>query len=282
MNEQDFFLRYLTAKKTVEDRALNNFVWNKMANKLKQGPMKVLEIGAGIGSMIERLHNQGLLDNIELTAIDYDPDHIEIVKDWAAAHDQLAITLETIDVFDFIAREQGQQQWDMVIAHAFLDLVDIPHTLPQIFSLLKPEGHFYFPINFDGGTIFEPSTDPWFDTLVEKVYHRTMDERKVNGRLSGDSKSGRHLFTYIQEAGGQITAAGSSDWVVHPGEDGYEADEAFFLETIVKYIEKSLTGRPEIDPEKLDDWVDEKLVFIKRLELIYIAHQIDLFGKLRM
>lgn len=280
MNENDFFLRYLNAKKTVDDRAINQHVWQTMADTVRaSAPMRVLEIGTGLGTMVERMADQGLLNNVTLTAIDHDPNHVAIATErLQEKHPQLNVTFEAVDLFDFIEREQGQQ-WDMVMAHAFLDLVNIPETLPQIFSLLKPGGFFYFTINFDGGTTFEPTTDQWFDALVENVYHRTMDERKVNGRFSGDSKSGRHLFTHIPEAGGEIVAAGSSDWVVFPTKEGYPADEAFFLNCIIDFVEKSLTNRPEIDPDLLDDWVDEKRVFIQRNELVFVAHQLDFFGK---
>lgn len=275
----DFSLRYLTAKKTVDDRALNAHVWQQMAAVLTQGKQHVLEIGTGIGAMVERLDEHGLLNDNSLTAIDSDPNHINIATEWLRARSPNAeIGFEAIDLLDFAEREQGQRSFDMVMAHAFLDLMDIPYALPRIFSLLKPGGSFYFTLNFDGATIFEPSTDAWFDALVENVYHRTMDERRVNGRFSSGSKSGRRLFTFIPEAGGQILASGSSDWVVFPGPDGYAADEAFFLECIVRFVETSLNGRPEIDPSPLEEWVDEKLVFIQRRELTFIAHQLDFFG----
>lgn len=275
----DFSLRYLTAKKTVDDRALNAHVWQQMAAVLAQGNQRILDVGTGIGALVARLDAQGLLKNNSLTAIDSNANHINIATEWLRAHNPDGdVTFEAIDLFDFVETERDRRQYDLIMAHAFLDLMDIPYTLPRLFSLLKPGGYFYFTLNFDGATIFEPSTDAWFDALVENVYHRTMDERKINGRFSTGSKSGRRLFTYIPEAGGQILASGSSDWVVFPGPDGYAADEAFFLECIVRFVEQSLNGRPEIDPDPLDDWVDEKLVFIQRRELTFIAHQLDFFG----
>ena len=59
------FTRYLAAKKSVDDRALNRHVWHSLAQAMSaavpDGPVQVLEIGAGIGTMVERLVEWGLL-----------------------------------------------------------------------------------------------------------------------------------------------------------------------------------------------------------------------------
>jgi hypothetical protein len=122
--------------------------------------------------------------------------------------------------------------------------MDIPATLPRLFRLLRPGGLFYFTINFDGATLFEPSIEPSLDELVQALYHRTMDERITDGYPSGDSRSGRHLFGHLQAAGAQILAAGASDWVVFPKQDGYPADEAYFLHFIIHTIHGALAGSP--------------------------------------
>ena len=199
MVEDYSFTRYLSAKRTVDDRALNWHVWQAMAEALPASA-RILEVGAGIGTMVERFAENGLLDGVTYTAVDNQPDNI-IAARRRLHHLNRHVDLETIDLFDFIRREQGRRTWDLLIAHAFLDLMDIPATLPQFFSLLKPGGHFYFTINFDGATILQPTIDPVLDTQIEQLYHRTMDERITNGRPSGDSQSGRHLFHQLRQAG---------------------------------------------------------------------------------
>lgn len=278
------FPRYLAAKKTVDDRALNGRVWQAMATSVRQRPfsphpVRILEVGAGIGTMVERLWHAGLLAHADTTAIDVMPDNV------AAAQQRLRpiaaerpLTLAAIDMFDFIAREQGRHTWDLLIAHAVLDLLDVPAALPQLFSLLAPNGRFYFTLNFDGATIFEPTIEPAFDGLVEQLYHRTMDERVTNGRPSGDSRCGRHLFHQLRAAGATIEAAGSSDWVVFAGEDGYAADEAYFLHFIVHTVDQALAGHPELDATRFADWIAQRHAQIERGELVYIAHQLDFFG----
>lgn len=274
------FPRYLAAKKTVDDRALNHHVWQLFTQHLPPAP-RILEVGAGIGTMVERLWERGVLEQAHYTALDALPENIAVARQ-RLAHLPPTITLqlETADLFHFIPRQQGPQ-WDVLIAHAFLDLVNIPATLPLLFSLLRPDGLFYFTINFDGATILQPAIDPPFDALVEQLYHRTMDERLVNGLPSGDSHSGRHLFHQLQQAGGEILAAGSSDWVVFGGQREYPADEAYFLHFIIHTMQQALTGHPELENGRFAAWIAQRHAQIAARELVYIAHQLDFVGKRR-
>lgn len=273
------FPRYLAAKKTVDDRALNQHVWQLFARHLPPAP-RILEVGAGIGTMVERLWERRTLAHAHYTALDALPENMAVAQQ-RLAHLPITLQLETADLFHFIPRQQSQQPWDALIAHAFLDLVNIPATLPLLFSLLRPGGLFYFTINFDGATILQPAIDPSFDALVEQLYHRTMDERLVNGLPSGDSHSGRHLFHQLQQAGGEILAAGSSDWVVFGQQGVYPADEAYFLHFIIHTMQQALQGHPELENGRFAAWIAQRHAQIEAGELVYIAHQLDFVGKRR-
>jgi SAM-dependent methyltransferase len=276
------FTRYLSAKKTVDDRALNHHVWQAMAQGMAQRPLRILEVGAGIGTMVERLWTHDLLHGVQYTAIDNHPDNIVMAQQQLhGLQTAVELKLETIDLFDFIKRERGQRTWDLLIAHAFLDLMDIPTLLPQLFSLLSENGHFYFTINFDGATILEPPIEPAFDAVVESVYHHTMDERITAGKLSGDSRSGRHLFHKLHAARAEILAAGSSDWVVFAAENGYPADEAYFLHFIVDGMWQAIVHRPELDHTQFKAWIAKRHQQIDAGELVYIAHQLDFYGRIK-
>ena len=54
------FVRYLAAKQTVDDRALNAHVYETLRAALPPGPLDVLEVGAGAGAMLDRLATRGL------------------------------------------------------------------------------------------------------------------------------------------------------------------------------------------------------------------------------
>ena len=59
------YTRYLAAKKSVDDRALNHQVFTALAQALgprqASGPLAFLEVGCGIGTMVERLWDWGIL-----------------------------------------------------------------------------------------------------------------------------------------------------------------------------------------------------------------------------
>jgi len=74
------FSRYLAAKKTVDDRALNKTVWKSLTEALAHAAcddsLQVLEIGAGIGTMVERALEWELVRSADYTALDAMPENI--------------------------------------------------------------------------------------------------------------------------------------------------------------------------------------------------------------
>lgn len=296
------FPRYLSAKKSVDDRALNRHVWESLARRLRAlqagGETRLLEVGAGIGTMVERLLEWNALAQADYLAIDQMEENIAAANQrlpaWAASKGfqalpseggwklaapqrQLQVRFECADLFAFAASRPAHR-WDVLIAHAFLDLLDIPRALPALFSFLNPGGLFYFTINFDGLTLLEPVVDPVYDEHIQTLYHRTMDQRLTDGLPSGDSRAGRHLFEHLRRAGAVLLDAGASDWVVFPTTSGYPEDEAYFLHFIVWTIEQALHNHPDIEPRRFQRWIEERHAQIERAELVYIAHQLDFLG----
>ena len=301
--QQYSFCRYLAAKKDLDDRSLNRHVRETLVRHFlardQDAPARVLEVGCGIGTMLERLLDWQLLREAAYTGIDLHPDNIAEARArfprYAAARGadlnladgrflfrqgRLSVTasFEAIDLFDFLAREP-RAAWDLIVAHAFLDLVDLETTLPGLLALLTPGGFFYFTLNFDGATVFEPSLDPELDRLIETLYHRIMDERRVDGRPSGGSCTGRRLFAQLSAAGAAVLAAGDSDWLVFPGPEGYPGDEAYFLHFIIHTIQQALEGHPQLPAAAFRAWIKERQGQIQRRELNYLAHQMDFFGR---
>jgi len=287
------FPRYLLSKQSVDDRALNKDVLSALKSNLPSQPMRIIEVGAGIGTMLRRLIRWGVVQRADYVLVDEMSENIKYASEWIPqfateaglsverrghnrlrvfddAHD-IHIQLEQADVFNFI--QKNDEPADLLIAHAFLDLLSIPESLPKLLSLTKNIA--WLTINFDGATIFEPTLDPTLDEKIERLYHETMDKRPTGG----DSKSGRHLFGHLKYAGADILAAGASDWVVY-GQDGkHKDDEEYFLECILNFFEESLTGHGELDAGKFTEWITKRREQIERGELVYIAHQMDFLAK---
>jgi hypothetical protein len=300
------FMRYLAAKKSVDDRALNWQVWQRLVGALPEAtpeqPLRILEVGAGLGSMVERLLAGDVLTHVIYTAIDMAGTLLAEARrrlaQWAVeqgfqvqendqgqlhvqgAGQHVTVETEAIDVALFIAREHGRRTWDLLIGQALLDLMDMPTALPGLCSLVCSGGLLYFPITFDGGTVFQPEGDAAFDRAIEACYHQTMDQRVLDGKPSGDSRTGRRLFAHLRTAGVDVLAAGSSDWVVFAGADGgYPTDEEYFLHDIIHTIGTALTGHPLLDAERLGTWVVQRHAQIEQGALVYIAHQLDLLAR---
>ncbi len=294
------FPRYLTAKRTVDDRALNRLVLDRLtreiANRFTGQPLRVLEIGMGVGTMIQRLVEWRILQRGVYTGIDAELENttfaLEMIPAWASQHGldctanvrgfhlssdgiDLSCHLQAVDLFDFIRQTLPGEPYHLIIANAFFDLVDVPRTLAQIDRLLMPGSLGYFSINFDGMSILEPQIDPHLDDHILALYHRSMDERIIRGERSGDSRTGRRLFHWLQRSGWNVLAAGASDWMVHPVNGKYIEDEAYFLHFLLHFFEDSLLNHPQLDPQAFTGWLEQRREQIERSELVFIAHQLD-------
>jgi hypothetical protein len=303
------FQRYLAAKQPVDDRALNRVVWEALRRAVAgTSPLHVLEVGAGIGTMAERLvewdlagvRAGGRAAEMSLTLVDALPENMGEAKrrlrawgqargldvgdhgdriDLRSADLSLAVTFVAEDLFAFAARHAGGRRWDLLVAHAVLDLLDVSRALSRLTPLLRAGGLLYTTLVFDGVTAFEPAVDADLDALIERLYHQTMDDRRTDGAPSGDSRAGRHLFHQATAAGLHVLAMGSSDWLVLPGAGGYPGDEAYFLRFIVNTVETALAGHAHLPPERLAAWADARRAQIERCELVYIAHQVDMLAR---
>jgi SAM-dependent methyltransferase len=276
------FIHYLASKKSVDDRALNRRVWDAMVESwrdtvitVSEGP-RVLELGGGIGTMVERVIADGRLDPRSWTIIDEQPALMEEARRRLPAMPPFPVSLRAMTLDAYL--ETAPEPYDLVVANAFLDLLDVPNALPQIARLGRPNGLFFFSITFDGLTSFEPEIDRELDDRIFSLYHRTMDERVTDGQRSGDSRCGRHLLTLLPQCGYRIVEAGASDWIVYPRNGAYPDDEGFFLSCILDFFEESLGARPELEPNVLRSWLAARRRQLADGKLVFLAHQVDVLA----
>jgi len=244
---------------------------------------------------VARLMDWGAVGSGEYTLLDADRQLLDYsrrwLSDWAAARGlrsdllpdglrvgDLRVRLVHAELGSYLEAGPGAPA-DVLIANAVLDLVDVPAVLPGLLRLLVPGGVYWFTINYDGESIFEPGHPR--DDLIMRAYHRDMDERIRYGRPAGESRTGRRLFHYLRDAGAPALAAGSSDWVVSAGPDGnYPGDEAYFLRSILNTIQNALRNRRDrVEPSDLAQWLAERGRQLAAGQLVYIAHQLDFAGR---
>jgi len=287
------FPHYLLSKQTVDDRALNKDVINALRIYMPPEPVSIIEVGGGIGTMLKRLIQWGILCNGDYILVDAMEANIAYAREWIpqwAAEAGLSverfgpnelrvcdqtrdvrISLECADVFDFIQR--NEKRADLLIAHAFLDLLPIPESLEKLFLLTKSLA--WLTLNFDGMTTLAPIVDNLLDEKIEQFYHKTMDMRPTGG----DCRTGRKLFEHFRSLNAEIISAGASDWVVHTTQGKYPAEEQYFLHFILKFFESSLKAHAELDAAEFQNWLAKRHAQIERGELVYIAHQMDFLVK---
>jgi SAM-dependent methyltransferase len=289
------YARYLAAKMTVDDRALNRQVLSELCRLMPGGALRVLEVGAGLGTMVARLLDWGVVSAGEYVLLDADRHLLDCARrwlhDWAAARGvrtdllpdglqvgDLRVRLVHAELAGYLAVAHAELA-DVLIANAVLDLVEVPAVLPGLLRLLGPGGVYWFTLNYDGETIFEPGHP--LDDQVMRSYHRDMDERIRYGRPAGESRTGRHLFHHLRDARAPALASGASDWVVCPAPDGnYPADEAYFIRSILTTIRDALRNRPDrVEPADLADWLAVRYRQLAAGDLVYVAHQLDFAGR---
>lgn len=251
----NFYPRYLAAKKSIDDRSLNQHVWQTLLQALKKkndGLLQILEVGAGIGTMFARAVDWGLLSGpVCYMATDNDRAQLTAARSyltgWAEDNNHsltwstkyrgrlitqdidVEVVLENIDATKIGERADMFGRFHLVIAHAVLDLVDFSTVLPELLSPLQSDGLAYLTCNFDGKTVFIPELPD--DKEILRLYHRSMENR-----TKGASRTGRNLLQFFQQQELEILAAGSSDWVLHPPKTGYSPKEEFFLHAIIDMV----------------------------------------------
>lgn len=301
------YIKYLSAKKHLDNRTINKTVFDALKDNLAptsaEKVLSITEFGSGIGTMIERLIDWGLLKECVYTSIEQNDEFImqtvARLRKYADANEfhfseeneqpnvklirlrknaLIRIRLIASDFFDVNPKEYQIPSQDLIIAHTFLDIFHLPDALTHMLSFLKEGGLFYLTSNYDGITHFLPHSVPEIDRKMESLYNQSMDIRSSD-KKQGGSRCGSQLFSEIYLAGGQILESGSSDWVIFPGENNYHPDEKYFVECIIKTAARAITETGDISEQEVALWVHRKLDQLYSNQLIFQAHQLDFMGK---
>lgn len=292
----DDFQRYLRAKRTVDDRALDRRLVaqlrDSLAGRVADGEtVSVLELGAGIGTMVTRFLEWDVLPAtaVHYTTVDLEQANVDAVseqlRNWASGRPvtvdsangrvtlsgaEREVTVEPVaaDAVEYV--ETTRADYDLLVTAALLDIVDdVP--LSTFLGALDTGGLYYFPLTFDGATRFRPHHP--HDSAVERAYHEQMDTKS-----GGNSRAGDSALIELQQLPGVSVDAAGSDWVVTPNDDGYPADEAYFLEFILGTIERAVGERDET-AETLQPWLRTRREQLETDQLVYITHQLDMLGR---
>jgi len=294
----DSFQRYLRAKRTVDDRALDRRLVDALREALtarageRRGPLRVLEIGAGIGTMLTRFLDWGVLPegDVRYVALDVQPENVaamgEYLAEWAGDRDvsiagdetftlddgARRVTVEPVvaDALDYAA--DAAPEYDLLVGAALLDILD-RDALGTLLGPVAPGGLYYFPITFDGATRFSPPHSA--DREVERRYHDHMDAKP-----GGSSRAGGDVLDRLHRLdGATLTEVAGSDWVVRPVDGAYPGDEAYFLRHILDTVEGAVGEMAGEEFSDLDAWLARRREQVAAAELLYHTHQLDFLGR---
>lgn len=297
--------RYLRAKETVDRRSLNQRVWARFVEELMQRestPIRILEVGGGVGAtakqIIEALEEPSI-GAVEYTFVDIDPEHVQSAKEalrawarnrgfhvsgqggtqeWTGGLVDVTVRFVPADLFDLPAIAEDTA-YDAVVAQSVFDLLEIPNALDALDPLIRPDGLWYLPLHFDGVTAFEPSVEPDLDAKIERLYHESMGGAPDEEGGRAGAHCGRRLLCDLRNASNSLLEVGSSDWIIIPQKGEYSAEEEYFLQCILHFIETELAGHPDLADDALNHWLDVRRQQTEAGELIYIAHQLDVLAR---
>ncbi len=305
---------YLEAKRSVDDRALNRRVLERFATALsdRPEPVRIVELGCGVGTMIARLAEWECLPaQVSYRAVDRDVASIQRARKLVPA--RLAAAGYTIDSLEsgadgtveggvpksttLVARPDEtsdgigstrleitlavadafglEDDADAVVAAALLDILDLEDAIPGIANLLADDGLCYAPITYDGGTTFAPRDR--LDERIEAQYHRHMDEVRDNG----GSRAGSDLLAVLPRKGWNVLVTGGSDWIVRPSAGEYPDDEAAVVARVLETMADALeeVPSPELGADARRRWFARRWYELEDGELVYVAHNLDVLAR---
>lgn len=292
------FQRYLRAKRTVDDRALDRRLVESLREALaaraaeRDGSVRCLEIGAGIGTMLSRFLEWDVLPagDIHYIALDVQSANVaamgEYLTEWARIRDvsiageetltlddgtrQVTVEPVVADAVDYAA--DVAPECDLLVGAALLDILD-RDALETLLTTVAPGGLYYFPITFDGATRFSPPHPA--DREVEGRYHDHMDAKP-----GGSSRAGGDVLDRLHRLdGATLLEVAGSDWVVRPVDGSYPGDEAYFLRHILDTVEGAVGEMVAEEATALDAWLARRREQVAAAELLYHTHQLDFLGR---
>ena len=269
-------IRYLEAKRSVDERSRSRRVADRLFDALPESPT-VGEAGAGTGTAVPWLLERGVTAG-SYRGIDLSPTviaHAKRTQPAALRYRGYDVTdTETggtvgdfrfgFEVGDALEELRGHSH-DLVVAQQFMDLVPLQSAVDALTAAAGGGGLVYCPLTFDGVTVFQP--DHPADGEIQRAYHDAID-----ADADRETRAGRHLLDEFRNRAGSLLAVDASDAIVRPRNGGYPADERYFLSCLLDFVEESVP--PEATPA-VDDWLSARRDQLADGRLSYVGHRYD-------
>ena len=295
------FNEYLEAKYALDNRSFNSAVNGAFLSALEHHTqLSCLDVGTGTGAMLGRVIDANPQLSLTLTGLDCQSDLLTMAC--AKVKRQLenqnfSVCFDGKDIFgkgldreirvsfecgylDEFFRSISNQAFDLITAHAVIDLLPLPTTLENFATRLKDGGLVYSTINYDGDTSLLPVyADPTFERQLLDNYNASMEKRRISGELTGGAYAGRRLHTALTQTGFKIIAVGSSDWNITPIDGRYRDQDDICLVALLDMIRGENADCTSVDASALSDWYQHRLYQLEQGQLGMIVHQLDILAR---
>jgi SAM-dependent methyltransferase len=281
------FADYLEAKLALDERSLNPTVRKAFLESLRDRvEVRCLDVGAGTGATLRRLLAWGVSGRWRVTALDRDGALLDLARDkfraalrarCARADDPV---IEALFACGELDRHRPRDRYDVVVAHAFLDLMPLPQTLAHLCACLEPGGFLYATLNYDGETLLAPLyRDTGLEAALLACYDESMEQRRAHGLPTGGALCGRRLQALLPHQGFEVLAQGRSDWLLHPVPGAYPDGDGACLEHLLGLILKEGLASRRFAPQTLERWHRERLQLLHGNRLAARVRHLDFLAR---
>lgn len=294
------FADYLDAKFALDERSLNEDVRVLLSSRLRdRSRLSCLDVGSGTGAMVRRLLRLCHVPELLITVLDCDRDILATARRRITSELQqmrlsvdengAALRGESVGrsvVVDFVACRVAEFsppafRYDLITAHAFVDLVGVESSLQRFDQWLWPGGLLYCTLNYDGRTsLFPPFEEAEFERELLSAYHESMECRRVDGEATGGAWSGSRLIAGLSQQRWELLAYGSSDWNLTPAAGRYRDRDKVCIQAVLEFIRLE-AERARLDTEALSRWWMARNGQLRAETLGVIVHQLDVLAAKR-
>lgn len=291
------FADYLAAKYPLDQRSLNRAVKQRLlAATAGRASLRCLDVGTGGGAMLRRLLESVEVPHLLLTGLDQQAELLRgaahSLEQWLRAQGY-AVTPTPTGLCAQRAERRVELAWvcaglmefspapgsfDLITAHAVMDIVPLQPSVRRFAEWLTAGGLLYTTLNYDGDTaLLPPYADAAFEDALLAGYDASMEQRRVEGLMTGGCRSGRRLHAALLEQGFAVAAYGSSDWNITPLDGAYRDADAVCLRALLDFI-RAEGEAACCDAEALRAWYATRQRQIATAQLGMIVHQLDLLA----
>ncbi|MFN8526530.1 MAG: class I SAM-dependent methyltransferase [Chloroflexota bacterium] len=268
---------WLELRRAADDRAIAvgpvRALQRRLATCATVGELRVVDLGSGAGVALQRL-SEWLPDRrMRAYAVDLDQELLAAPVAVRTGVTRLPLLADALLPLD----EQGgpPDGWaDLVVSHAFADLVPVQLFAERVARLLTRGGLAHLALTYDGNTVFSPRSRSRLETAVLAGYHRHMRRTMVGTVAATGAQAGSELQSALESCGLITVKRGRSRWRV--GVAGRtDGPSVLLLERVMRFVADGATAAG-VDAVIAEAWLRRRQTELSQEILSVRVDHVDL------